>query len=177
MKRIIMHWTAGWGVASNLDREHYHAIVEGDGNVVYGRFRPEDNESTATTYAAHTRGLNTGSIGLAMAGMVGATEKPFYRGKSPINMTQLTTFADIVAEMALTYDIPVTRRTVLTHAEVEPTLGVWQRGKWDINWLPGENAPLDPIEAGDRLRSLVKLSQLVMAKKSIKTRIIERLVA
>jgi hypothetical protein len=175
MKRIIMHWTAGWNEVSDLDREHYHAIVGGDGRVVYGKFRPEDNESTATPYAAHTRALNTGSIGVAMAGMVGATERPFYRGKSPINMTQVKAMAELVAELALTYDIPVTRKTVLTHAEVEPTLGVWQRGKWDITWLPGEDGPMDPIKAGDILRSLVKLNQLEMGRKSIKTRIIERL--
>lgn len=177
MKRIILHWTAGWNTASDLDREHYHAIVEGDGNVVYGKYRPEDNESTSTPYAAHTRALNTGSIGVAVAGMVGATESPFYRGKAPINKTQIVAMADLVAELALTYDIPVTRKTVLTHAEVEPTLGVWQTGKWDINWLPGEDAPLDPIEAGDMIRSLVKMSQLEMGKKSIKTRIIEKLFA
>lgn len=177
MKRIILHWTAGWNASNDLDREHYHAIVEGDGNVVYGKFRPEDNLSTKTPYAAHTRGLNTGSIGLAVAGMVNAKEVPFDAGKAPINMTQVTALCELAAELALTYKIPVTRHTILTHAEVQPTLGVWQRAKWDINWLPGEKKALDPIEAGDRLRNLIYLSQMVMAKKSLFVRIRERLAA
>jgi len=44
---------------------------------------------------------------------------------------------------------------VLTHAEVQPTLGVRQRGKWDITWLPGMEAPGDPIDVGDVLRAKI----------------------
>ena len=53
------------------------------------------------------------------------------------------------------YGIPITRATVLTHAEVQPTLGVRQRGKWDITWLPGMSAPGDPIDLGDVLRARI----------------------
>lgn len=49
----------------------------------------------------------------------------------------------------------MTRRTVLSHAEVQPTLGIRQRGKWDIAWLPGMAKPGDPVAVGDRLREQV----------------------
>ena len=53
------------------------------------------------------------------------------------------------------YNIPVTRQTILSHAEVQPTLGIKQRGKWDIAWLPGRATATDPIGCGDHLRKLV----------------------
>lgn len=67
----------------------------------------------------------------------------------------MSAFAVHVAEMAETYDIPVTPQTILTHAEVQPTLGIKQNGKWDINWLPGMDRPADPIAAGNRLRAMI----------------------
>lgn len=152
-----MHWTAGGHRASYLDLRHYHEIVEGDGNRVMGDLLPEANENTRDgKYAAHTRALNTGSIGLSMAAMAGAREAPFSAGSHPITDAQLKAFCEMVAEYADTYNIPVDRRTILTHAEVEPTLGVKQRGKWDITWFPGLSRPIDPIEAGDRLREMIK---------------------
>ena len=50
----------------------------------------------------------------------------------------------------------MTRTRVLSHAEVWPSLGVMQRGKWDITWLPDMATPGDPIEVGDRLRAMVR---------------------
>jgi hypothetical protein len=159
MKRIIMHWTGGNNSVSDLDRDHYHEIAAGDGTRHLGRLRPEANKSTKDgVYVAHTRGLNTGSIGLAMAGMFGAKERPFSTGKYPINKAQLDVFCDMVAEYAETYGIPITPQTVLTHAEVEDTLGVKQRGKWDIAWLPGMSKPISPRAAGDALRQRVKMA-------------------
>lgn len=156
LKRIIMHWTAGGKTASALDREHYHEIVESDGTRVRGDKLPEANTSTADGhYVAHTRRLNTGSIGLSMAAMAGARERPFKKGAAAITKTQLNAFVEMVAEYADTYNIPVTRQTILTHAEVQPTLGVVQRGKWDITWIPGMTKPGDPIEVGDTLRAMI----------------------
>lgn len=157
MDRIIMHWTAGGHRATGLDRKHYHEIVEGDGTRVLGDLLPEANLNTSDgRYAAHTRACNTGSIGLSMAAMAGAQESPFRAGGYPINTKQLDAFCEMVAEYADTYGIPITRHTVLTHAEVQPTLGIWQRGKWDITWLPGLSRPIDAIEAGDRLREMIR---------------------
>jgi hypothetical protein len=160
LKRIVMHWTAGGHKASDLDRAHYHEIVEGDGERVKGDMLPEANNNTSDGhYAAHTRRLNTGSVGLSMAAMAGAQERPFKKGRFPITEKQLDVFCEMVAEYADTYGIEVRRDTVLTHAEVEPTLGVKQRGKWDIAWLPGMSKPGDPIEVGDKIRDMVRAKQ------------------
>jgi len=157
LKRILLHWSAGTHRAGQKDRKHYHFIVEGDGTVVEGNFKPEDNESTVTPYAAHTRGLNTGSIGVAVAAMHGAKERPFDPGKYPITEKQLASMLRLVARLAVQYDIPVTRATILTHAEVQPTLGVKQRNKWDIMWIPGMDKPGNPIKVGDELRSRIRV--------------------
>lgn len=160
MKRIIMHWTAGTHKVSSIDRRHYHEIVGGDGKRVRGDLLPEANLNTRDgRYAAHTRALNTGSVGLSVAAMAGAQERPFSAGKYPITSKQLDAFVAMVAEYADTYRIPITRKTVLTHAEVQPTLGVWQRGKWDICWLPGMAKAGNAIEVGDELRTMIKNAQ------------------
>jgi N-acetyl-anhydromuramyl-L-alanine amidase AmpD len=152
-----MHWTAGTHVVSASDRKHYHFIVAGDGSVVSGTHRPEDNISTADNhYAAHTRACNTGSIGVAVAAMHGAVERPFSAGGFPIREVQIDALVKLVADLCRRYGIPVTSSTVLTHAEVGPTLGIKQAGKWDIAWLPGMNAPADPLAVGNVLRALIR---------------------
>lgn len=156
MKRIIMHWTAGSHKASSLDKKHYHWLVEGDGTVVKGNYDVEDNLDTSTGYAAHTRGLNTGSIGVSMCAMANAKERPFNSGKYPITKVQLRSFVKLVAKLSKEYDIEVGGKTVLSHAEVEPTLGVKQRGKWDVAWLPDMEAVADPVLVGNDLRGMVK---------------------
>ena len=161
MKRIVMHWTAGAHNANGTDKRAYHYIIEGDGSIVKGNNPPEANRvitnpSDGSTYAAHTRGLNTGSIGVAVAAMRGAREVPFDAGPSPITDAQVAAMVKHVAALADKYGIPVTRECVLTHAEVQPTLGVSQRQKWDIMWLPGMTKPTDPVAVGDMLRTQIR---------------------
>ncbi|RMH21673.1 MAG: N-acetylmuramoyl-L-alanine amidase [Gammaproteobacteria bacterium] len=157
MKRIIMHWTAGTHNVSKLDRTHYHYIVDGNGEIVEGIFRPEDNIPPLQSgrYAAHTWHCNSYSIGVSMAAMFQARQYPFDPGPYPITDVQLESFIKLVADLSAQYDIPVTRETILSHAEVEPTLGVRQRKKWDITWLPEMAEPMDPVEVGDRLRGMI----------------------
>lgn len=151
-----MHWSAGYYKASDLDKEHYHYIIEDDGKIVHGNLPPEANENTSDgEYAAHTRNCNTGAIGVAVAAMAGAEERPFTAGKFPITPAQVTALAYLCNDLAEKYHIPIRRDTVLTHAEVQPTLGIAQRGKWDITWLPGMTVPGNPVEVGDKLRSLI----------------------
>lgn len=138
---------------SALDRQHYHFIVAGDGTIVPGIHAPEANiKPISGKYAAHTRSLNTGSIGIALAAMHGAVERPFNPGKFPITAVQLDKFVHLAAALSCKYGIRVTRQTVLSHAEVQPTLGVKQSGKWDIAWIPGMSAPGNPVDVGDELR-------------------------
>ena len=157
MERIICHWTGGTHRASALDREHYHLLIEGDGSVVFGDYEISDNESVADNrYAAHTRNLNTGSIGVAVCAMLDARQVPFDPGKYPITEAQVQSLVREVARLAKGYGIPITRQTVLSHAEVQPTLGVAQAGKWDIAWIPGWKNATDPIGVGDHLRALIR---------------------
>lgn len=156
MKRIVIHWTAGTHKPSAMDRKHYHHIVSGDGEVVDGNLPVAANESTAGGYVAHTRGLNTGSIGVSFAAMHGANERPFSAGKYPITEAQVKAMTQLVFDLSERYDIPITPETILTHAEVEPNLGVKQRGKWDVNWLPGMDQAGNARAVGDLLRQKVR---------------------
>lgn len=156
MKRIIWHWSAGTHKASTLDRQHYHLLIEGDGKVVTGDKPISANAAPLSAgYAAHTASLNTDSIAIAVCAMRGARQSPFDAGSHPITAAQIDVLVRETARLALEYGIPVTRRTILSHAEVQPTLGVKQAGKWDIAWLPGRKSATDPIGVGDDLRSRV----------------------
>ena len=156
LKRIVMHWSAGTHDVNATDRQHYHEIVDGSGLRVAGDLLPEANNSTLDgVYAAHTRKFNTGAIGLSMAAMEGAKEKPFNPGNFPIKKKQLEVFLSMVAEYCDTYDITISRENVLSHAEVQITHKVMQNGKWDITWLPGMDKPEDPIAVGDLLRDRI----------------------
>lgn len=158
MKRIIGHWTGGAGRASALDREHYHRLAEFDGTIVFGNETIADNIVTSDgDYAAHTLRLNTGSIGVACCGMAGAIESPFSAGDHPIREEQFNAFCKLIAELCLEYSIPVTPQTVLFHSEVEPNLGVQQRGKWDINRLPWDPSIRGARAVGDYMRRRVNL--------------------
>jgi hypothetical protein len=157
VKRVIFHWTAGGNTPSNLDKGHYHFLIDGAGNVHKGTHPVEANRKPVKgKYAAHTLNCNTGSIGVAVCAMAGAVERPFNAGSAPITPAQVKALAGLLRDLCAQYKIPVTRETVLSHAEVQPTLGIKQRGKWDIAWLPGMKGPGDPVAVGDKIRAMVK---------------------
>lgn len=157
LHRIHLHWTAGAYGDIALERRHYHLIILEDGKTVMGDLMPEANADTSDgQYVAHTRQANSGSIGVALDAMGGAVERPFDTGPYPITEIQLKKMAEEVADLCETYDIPVTKWSVLTHAEIQPTLGIRQRWKWDITWIPGMDKPGDPIKVGDILREMIK---------------------
>lgn len=156
MKKIVIHWTAGNNKASSSDRKHYHFMIEGDGTIVRGNRTPKDNESTSDgRYAAHTRGTNTGSIGLALCGMAGARERPFRAGPQPINETQWAVMAQVVAQLCKHYDIEPIETNVLGHGEVQKILGRPQTGKWDPMVLPWDTS-LSHGDVGEKLRQDVR---------------------
>lgn len=156
-KGIVVHWTAGSNTVSQIDRDHYHFIVDGAGNVVQGIHSVEDNDNTNDgDYAAHTRGANSGRIGVGMAGMRGAIERPFESGPSPLTKPQWAAMIKLVASLAKKYKISVTPQTILTHAEVEKTLGIKQKGKWDITRIPFRPDLIGAKACGDFLRAEVK---------------------
>lgn len=156
MKRIIWHWTAGAYGVVDMERKHYHFLIDQTGKVHEGHLPPEANLSTRDgNYVAHTRGTNTGAIGVAVDAMHGAQHTPFSWGSHPMTNVQVQAMVELTADLCETYRIPVRRSTILSHAEVEPTLGIKQRGKWDITVLPGMSKPTDPAVIGDELRRRV----------------------
>jgi hypothetical protein len=153
MQRIIWHWTGGSHNVTSVDKAHYHEIIDGSGVVHKGNNIPEDNLNiTDGDYAAHTLNCNTGSIGIAVAAMGGSEERPLKWGPYPLTKVQMDKLLERTKYYCEKYDIPVTRRTVLSHAEVQPTLGIKQRGKWDFTVLPGMDSVADPVVVGDKLR-------------------------
>lgn len=156
MKGIVAHWSAGDYVVDEIDREHYHLIVGGNGKWVRGDHEISDNVNTADDdYAGHTRKCNTGFIGVAMACMRGAIESPFNPGDQPMTRLQWDTMVDGIAQLCGFYNIRVTPKTVLSHAEVQGTLGIQQRGKWDFTRLPFDPSIVGAEACGDKMRNEV----------------------
>lgn len=155
LHRVHWHWTAGAEGIIRLELKHYNEVIDHDASVHDGWFRPEAQANYRIGRAAsHTLNANTGAIGLAVDAMAGASEVPFRRGSAPLNWLQIEALAERTAEHCLAYDIPVSRFSTLSHAEIQPTLGIRQRRKWDITWLPDMDGPGDAIEVGDRLREM-----------------------
>lgn len=134
MKRIIIHWTAGTYQPNSDDFEHYHFLINGDGLIIKGKYKPEDNKNCKDgKYAQHTLMGNTGSIGVAFCGM-----KDYTLGGTtpyPLTMSQCLAGFKLIAQLCLKYGIGVTPETVLTHYEFECKRGNAGR-KIDIVYLP-----------------------------------------
>ncbi|AGT09093.1 peptidoglycan recognition protein family protein [Paracoccus aminophilus] len=145
--RVHWHWAASGYAASTEATAAYHALILGDGEVRW--------LADPAAQRAHTQGANGGAIGLSICAMAGANERPFVWGRAPIRPVQVSALARETARLCRLYDIPVSRWSTLSHAEIQPSLGVVQKNKWDITVLPGMAGPADPISVGDRLRDLV----------------------
>lgn len=156
MQRIIMHWTAGAHKANATDKKAYHILIEGDGTLVRGVASIALNSGTIKTgYAAHTLNCNSGSIGVSLCCMAGAVESPFNPGSYPMTKAQFDTLISVVKELASRYKIPITRQTILSHAEVQTTLGIKQKNKWDYTRLAFDPSIQGAIKIGDHIRALV----------------------
>jgi hypothetical protein len=150
VRRVILHWTAGGPYPSAYERLHYHLLIDQNGTAHKGLF-------PTGRWPPHTRLLNTGSVGIALCGMRGATDSPFAPGPSPITERQITALSRVAAAVLTRYGILPNERTCLTHCEVTHAYGIVQRGKWDISWMPGMAHPMTNT-AGDRLRWLIRLA-------------------
>jgi hypothetical protein len=157
MKRIILHWTAGSYTPNDTDKLHYHFIIDGDGRTHVGKWPVSANlKPVKGRYAAHTLNCNSGSIGVAMACMGGAQERPYKVGKWPMTQTQFSMAMVKVADLCTQYGIKVTPQTVLTHAEVEGTLKIKQKGKWDYTRMPPFPELVGAKACGDKVRASVQ---------------------
>lgn len=135
MNKIIIHWTAGAYKPNATDLEHYHFLIDGEGQKHEGKYRPEDNENCNDgKYAAHTGGGNTGAIGVSMCAMAGFVSQNNC-GKYPITPVQLEACFKLCAELSKKYDIPI--ENIMTHYEFglnHPKTA--SHGKIDITYLP-----------------------------------------
>jgi hypothetical protein len=168
MKRVVIHWTGGTYTCTALDKQHYHWVIDGDGKVHKANDESKNNRNVKGLlkhqYAAHTLGTNSYSIGVSMCGMAGATPKNF--GKHPIKRSQWDVMVSHVADRCVHWGIPVTPETVLTHAEVQNTLRIPQKGKWDIAVLPWDASIIGSKAVGEKLRWEVAAQITAKTRKS-----------
>lgn len=163
MNRITGHHAASGYTQSKEAFEHYHRTIDGDGEVKAGKHSISANlpgkKLLPGNYAGHTWKLNSGNIGVSILAMGGAKwGDPKGSTKYPVRLVQIEAYCKEVARLAVDYGIPVDRRTVLTHAEVQPTLGVTQKNKWDFDYDPRYiDKSRDPIAIGDELRQEIAL--------------------
>lgn len=160
MARIHIHWTGGGHTPNSVDLAHYHVLIDGAGRPVKGKPSILANSGRIKDgYAAHTFNANTGAIGISMCGMLHARESPFYAGPNPLTQSQWDAMIRAVAQLARVYDIAVTPRTILTHAEVQTNLGIAQRQKWDIaRGVPSRPDLVGARAVGDVIRTGVALT-------------------
>lgn len=157
MRSITFHWTAGSHRPSIEDRNHYHFIVDGDGKIYRGKFRPEDNIPPLHDgyYAAHCGGGNSFNIGISLCGMAGYTS-PGRPGPYPLTRKSYEAACKLAAQLSHQYDIPIDAAHIFTHAEFgwgHPATS--SHGKIDITWLPWEPG-VRPKEVGTKIRNTVK---------------------
>lgn len=157
MKRIITHWSAGAYYPNQTDLEHYHFLIDKDGKIHKGKYKPEDNENVNDNiYAQHTGGGNTGSIGVAMCGMYVPKNIPITQTKYPLTKIQCERCFKLIAELAKKYKIQITPDTVMTHYEFglkHPNTS--SAGKIDIIYLPPYSW-VTKNGIGDFIRSKIK---------------------
>lgn len=153
MRRVHLHWTAGAYAANGLDQNAYHLLIDGTPRLVRGKWPISANVTCPRgAYAAHTLNANTGAIGVSICCMGGPGVTMANHGKYPMKREQWKMAVQAIAELCRFYSIPVTDKTVLTHAEVQPNLGIRQNGKWDIATLSFDRSFDTARKVGDRLR-------------------------
>lgn len=153
MKRIIIHWTAGTYKPNATDLEHYHYLIDSNGEVVSGKHKVEDNENCNDgNYAAHTGGGNTGSIGISMCGMANFKNRNSV-GDYPLTKVQCERCFKLIAELSKKYKISINPQNVMTHYEFgikHPNTS--SAGKIDIIYLP-PYPDVEQSKIGDFIRN------------------------
>lgn len=157
VRGIVWHWTAGAKGFIELELKAYNFLHSVTGDTIQG----ESTIAEQVMYdwrrgigASHTKSMNTGWVGQSVDAMAGSAQKnPMQWGSNPITWDGIDAMLEQSAEICNEYGIPISKWTTLTHAEVQPTLGVKQRWKWDYTVLPGDtNGFQDPVEIGNQLR-------------------------
>jgi hypothetical protein len=156
--RIHWHWTVSGYSVTPQTVKHYNGVFDCEGNEYDGGSPPQHQANYGYNMGvSHTLNANTGSVGLAVACLAGV--KPDWgsmtvkQGKYPITWNSLDSMLEKTMELCKLYNIYPSPWTTLTHAEIQPNLGIRQRGKWDIQILPDEPTKIiSAIDAGNKLR-------------------------
>lgn len=156
LNKIVLHWTAGSYTPNSVDLQHYHYLIDKNGRVNYGFYKPEDNENCNDgRYAAHTGGGNTSAIGVALCGMLGYTS-PKHVGSYPLTKVQCEAGFAFVAELAEKYNIPIDAEHIMTHYEFgKAHPRTTSAGKIDITYLPAY-PEVKQDQVGDFIRNKIK---------------------
>lgn len=156
MNKIIIHWTAGTYKANMTDMQHYHYLIEDDGKIVNGIYKPEANLNCQDgVYAAHCGGGNTRAIGIAMCGMAGFVNKTKI-GNYPLTKIQCERCFKLIAEVSKQYNIKIEPNTVMTHYEFgKKNSNTSSAGKIDIIYLPAY-PHITQSEVGNFIRNKAK---------------------
>ena len=153
MKRIIIHWTGGAYFPCETDLSAYHFLIDKNGKIYKGIYKPEDNENCSDgKYAKHCGGGNTGAIGVALCAMAGFDLKN-KKTPYPITEEQLISLFELLSELAQKYKID--KNFIMTHYEFgrkNPKTSSY--GKIDITYLP-PFSKLKPEQTGDFIRSKI----------------------
>jgi hypothetical protein len=161
LRSISLHWTAH-------DYEAvfpaYHFCLRGAAEIVVVqthdlRANMRDLRAAAAgSYAAHTLGRNSWSIGIAVCGMAGAVPSDF--GRFPLVAAQIDALCVVARTLADAYGIPLA--AIRTHAEAAVEDRYFGAGdddlRWDIARLAPRPEPLAEGEAaatGDALRARI----------------------
>ena len=134
-KNIIFHWTGGGSYPNDIDLGSYHYLIDVEGNVVPGKYKPEDNlDCTDGVYAPHCGGGNTGRIGIALCGMHGYNNSLKFT-KYPITKKQFEAACELASKLCIKYKLQPNQ--VITHSEFGKQFpNTSSKGKIDIDYLP-----------------------------------------
>lgn len=155
LHRIHWHWTASTYAVTDEVRSHYNDVHDVEGNSYDGGARAEHQANydwRKGVGVSHTLNANTGAIGQAVAAMGNAQGWPVNIGKWPLSWDGIDAMLMRSIDYHHQFDIPITPYSTLSHAEVQPTLGIKQNGKWDYQILPDGTKIIDPVRCGAILR-------------------------
>jgi len=155
IRGIVWHWTAGASGIIDLERDSYNWLFDTEGRIYKGLHTVTDQVNydwRKDIGASHTKSMNTGWLGLSLDAMAGAKESPLEWGFNPITWKGIDAMLDHTMDLCESYDIPISPWTTLSHAEVQQTLGITQRFKWDYKVLHGYTHAKDARLVGDELR-------------------------
>ena len=137
MKKIIIHWSAGTYYPTLHEKQCYHYLIDKNGKIYSGIYKPENNLNCHDgIYAAHTGGGNSGSIGVAMCAMADFKNENNC-GNYPITLTQFEACMKLCAQLCDKYSIEINPTNIMTHYEFgQKNPKTSSFGKIDIIYLP-----------------------------------------